>query len=101
MKSNQYENKITALYCRLSQEDELKGDSNSIQNQRAILEKYAKDNGFENIEVFVDATVIIGLKQNPTNGRRFSPIFYIIGHFVGQNTGCHYKPRRKTEYGTG
>ena len=43
---NQYENKITALYCRLSQEDELKGDSNSIQNQRAIVEKYAKDNGF-------------------------------------------------------
>ena len=54
MKSNQYEKKITALYCRLSQEDELKGDSNSIQNQRAILEKYANDNGFENIEVFVD-----------------------------------------------
>ena len=41
--SNQKENKITALYCRLSQEDELKGDSNSIQNQRAILEKYAKE----------------------------------------------------------
>ena len=46
--------KITALYCRLSQEDENKGDSNSIQNQRAILEKYAKDNGFENIQIFVD-----------------------------------------------
>ena len=54
MKSNQTYNKITALYCRLSQEDELKGDSNSIQNQRAILEKYAKDNGFEHTEVFVD-----------------------------------------------
>ncbi len=52
--SNQKENKITALYCRLSQEDELKGDSNSIQNQRSILEKYAKDNGFENTKVFVD-----------------------------------------------
>ena len=52
--SNQTENKITALYCRLSQEDELKGDSNSIQNQRSILEKYAKDNGFENTKVFVD-----------------------------------------------
>ena len=51
--SNQTE-KITALYCRLSQEDENKGDSNSIQNQRAILEKYAKDNGFENIQIFVD-----------------------------------------------
>ena len=34
--SNQTENKITALYCRLSQEDELKGDSNSIQNQRGM-----------------------------------------------------------------
>lgn len=52
--SNQKENKITALYCRLSQEDEIKGDSNSIQNQRSILEKYAKDNGFENTKVFVD-----------------------------------------------
>ena len=52
--SNQKENKITALYCRLSQEDELKGDSNSIQNQRGILEKYAKDNGFENTKVFID-----------------------------------------------
>ena len=51
--SNQTE-KITALYCRLSQEDENKGDSNSIQNQRAILEKYAKDSGFENIQIFVD-----------------------------------------------
>ena len=51
--SNQTENKITALYCRLSQEDELKGDSNSIQNQRGILEKYAKDNGFENAKVFI------------------------------------------------
>ncbi len=30
------------------------GDSNSIQNQRAILEKYAKDNGFENVQVFID-----------------------------------------------
>ena len=52
--SNQTENKITALYCRLSQEDELKGDSNSIQNQRGILEKYAKDNGFENTKAFID-----------------------------------------------
>lgn len=38
MKSNQYENKITALYCRLSQEDELKEDSNSIQNQDEICQ---------------------------------------------------------------
>ncbi len=54
IKSNQNEKKITALYCRLSQEDENKGDSDSIINQKSILTKYAKDNGFENIEAFVD-----------------------------------------------
>lgn len=48
------EEKITALYCRLSQEDEKEGDSNSIENQKAMLMKYAIENGFKNIEVFVD-----------------------------------------------
>ena len=48
------DSKITALYCRLSRDDELQGDSNSIINQRAILQKYADDNGFGNTMVFVD-----------------------------------------------
>ena len=43
IKSNQNEKKITALYCRLSQEDENKGDSDSIINQKSILTKYAKE----------------------------------------------------------
>ena len=46
--------KITALYCRLSRDDELQGDSNSIINQKAILQKYADDNGFGNTMFFVD-----------------------------------------------
>ncbi|HHX70315.1 MAG TPA: recombinase family protein [Gallicola sp.] len=46
--------KITALYCRLSRDDELQGDSNSIKNQKSILKKYADDNGFINTEFFVD-----------------------------------------------
>ena len=46
--------KITALYCRLSRDDELQGDSNSIINQKAILQKYADDNGFRNTMFFVD-----------------------------------------------
>ena len=46
--------KITALYCRLSRDDELTGDSNSIVNQKAILSKYAKENGFKNPLFFVD-----------------------------------------------
>ena len=46
--------KITALYCRLSRDDELSGESNSIKNQKSILSKYAKDNNFQNIKIFVD-----------------------------------------------
>jgi len=45
---------ITALYLRLSRDDELQGDSNSIANQKAMLEKYAKDNKFPNPTFFVD-----------------------------------------------
>ena len=52
--SNLLNNEITALYCRLSQEDENKGDSDSIVNQKAILTKYAEENGFTNIQIFVD-----------------------------------------------
>ena len=46
--------KITALYCRLSRDDELSGESNSIKNQKLILSKYAEDNKFQNIKFFVD-----------------------------------------------
>lgn len=53
MKSNQI-NKITALYCRLSKDDLLKGDSYSIQNQRSMLTDYANKNGFVNTQVFID-----------------------------------------------
>ncbi|MDU8658159.1 recombinase family protein, partial [Faecalibacterium prausnitzii] len=41
-------NKITALYCRLSQEDARLGESLSIENQKAILLEYAKKNHFPN-----------------------------------------------------
>ena len=46
--------KITALYCRLSRDDEQLGESNSIKNQKSILSKYAKDNNFINTKFFVD-----------------------------------------------
>ena len=46
--------KITALYCRLSQEDMLHGESNSIKNQKAILSQFAADNGFRNTKFYVD-----------------------------------------------
>ena len=46
--------KITALYCRLSRDDEQDGLSGSIMNQQTILEKYAQENGFQNTRVFID-----------------------------------------------
>ena len=46
--------KITALYCRLSQEDMQAGESESIQNQKLILQKYADEHHFFNTRFFVD-----------------------------------------------
>ena len=46
--------KITALYERLSRDDELQGESNSITNQKHFLEDYARKNGFTNIRHFTD-----------------------------------------------
>lgn len=46
--------KITALYCRLSRDDESQGDSNSTVNQKAYLSRYAKEQSFRNTEFFVD-----------------------------------------------
>ena len=48
------EEKITALYCRLSQDDNLEGESNSISNQKEILMTYAKKNGYLHPQFFVD-----------------------------------------------
>ena len=46
--------RITALYERLSRDDDLSGESNSIINQKKYLEDYAKRNGFGNIRHFTD-----------------------------------------------
>ena len=46
--------KITALYCRLSRDDELNGDSNSIVHQKEILSAYAEKHGLRNTRFYVD-----------------------------------------------
>lgn len=52
MQTGQY--KITALYARLSSDDELQGDSNSIIHQKQILEEYAANNGLGNCQFYVN-----------------------------------------------
>lgn len=50
---------------------------NSLDNQITYYTDFIRKNpNWEYVDGYVDATVIIGLKQNPTHGRRFSPIFF-------------------------
>lgn len=65
MRTKKAENeKITALYERLSRDDEMVGDSNSIVNQKKMLEDYAKQNGYTNI-------VLSGKLNDAPSGRLF------------------------------
>ena len=52
--TKQQSNKITALYCRLSRDDDAEGDSMSIQNQKDMLKRYADEKGHTNCMYFVD-----------------------------------------------
>ena len=55
----------TALYCRLSQDNGIEGDSNSIQNQKAILQKFAEDHHFPSPCFYVDDGFSGGNFQRP------------------------------------
>ena len=55
----------TALYCRLSQDDGIEDDSNSIQNQKAILQKFAEDHHFPSPCFYVDDGFSGGIFQRP------------------------------------
>ena len=72
-----------AKYIRLSKEDESEGPSQSVTNQNSLLDEFVKQHRLSVYDTYIDATVIIGLKQNPTNGRRFSPIFLLYRAFCG------------------
>ena len=71
-----YPDNITALYARLSQEDALDGESNSIANQKKILLKYATDNGFPNPTFFIANQKKILLKY-ATDNHFSNPTFFI------------------------
>lgn len=61
----QNEELITALYCRLSVDDDNKDmESNSITNQKQILSDFARREGYRNTQFFVDDTAIMGLNRN-------------------------------------
>lgn len=67
--------KTAACYIRVSTEDQLEFSPDA---QLRAMRKYCDENDLllPDEFIYIDATVIIGLKQNPTHGRRFSPIFF-------------------------
>ena len=72
--NNFYDEKITALYLRLSRDDDLEGESNSISNQRTLLTSFAKKNGFRNTKVFIDD----GVSGVTFNRQGFKEMFKMI-----------------------
>ena len=54
MRKSKQQIRITALYCRLSRDDEYSGDSMSVQTQKAMLDRFARGQGFTNCQFFVD-----------------------------------------------
>ena len=64
-----------AAYCRVSTETDEQATSYEAQIEH-YTEFIGNHPGWELAGIYADATVIIGLKQNPTHGRRFSPIFF-------------------------
>ena len=75
MSNKKLENeKITALYERLSKDDELMGESNSIINQKAMLENYAKQQGFTNLVHYTDDGYSGGSFERPAWKQMISDI---------------------------
>lgn len=83
--------KITALYCRLSRDDELQGDSNSIINQKTILQKYADSNRFGNTMFFVDD----GYSGTNFDRPEWQRIYNGIGEITLPGQKHHITNRRK------
>ena len=74
-------NKITALYCRLSQEDERAGESLSIENQKSILLSYCKDHHFGNPKLFIDDSDIVEPSQEELAGQAFSGLVQLFAFY--------------------
>jgi hypothetical protein len=88
--------KITALYSRLSKDDERLGESLSIENQRAILEDYAKKQGFNNLVHYIDdgwsdtdfsrpdwKRMIADIEADKSSGRREQTVDFYF-NFIGK-----------------
>ena len=81
--------KWTALYVRLSRDDENEGDSNSISHQIEILTRYCQDREISSYKVYKDESIILGLSQEVLAPQGFPGLVLIFiapgqaGHIGG------------------
>ena len=61
-------------YLRLSRDDDSEGESNSISNQKTLLTKYAKEDGFKNVKIFIDD----GISGVTFNRQGFKEMYKLI-----------------------
>ena len=87
--SNEARKLRVAAYARVSTNNEEQLTSYEAQVDYYTRYIQSKDE-WQFVEVYTDATDIIGLKQNPTNGRRFSPIFHLSGIFRYKTRKCYF-----------
>ena len=82
--SKKHELGTAALYCRLSRDDNMDSESNSIQNQRKILQKAAKDKGYTDTVFFVDDGITGTTMKRPGFQKMLTAIEagYILAVFV-------------------
>ncbi len=79
---------LVGIYVRVSTDDVRQ--TTSFELQKKYYEDFViKHPKWKLVKIYADATVIIGLKQNPTIGRRFSPIFSFIEHLSGKYGRCY------------
>ncbi|MDL2234386.1 hypothetical protein LJC63_12535 [Ruminococcaceae bacterium OttesenSCG-928-L11] len=69
------QDKMVALYCRLSRDDENEGYSSSIMTQKQILSQYAKQHGLGKTELYIDDAVIMRPTRKNPAVRAFSPVW--------------------------
>lgn len=71
-----------ALYIRLSREDETDGPSESVSNQRAMLEDFARQRGVPVAGLYVDGSSIVGLSQKELEKQAFFDLVQLFFHFT-------------------
>jgi hypothetical protein len=81
MRKQEQKGKITALYERLSHDDGRSDESVSIENQKRILEDYARKNGFTNIRHYTDDSDIVEPSQEELAGQAFSGLVQLFAFY--------------------